>query len=182
MTAPLKPDRQELAAARAKTVPDVVAPGLRVLFCGINPGLYSAAIGHHFGRPGNRFWPTLHAAGFTGRLLTPYEDGELLRYGCGVTNLVQRATATADELARDEFVAGARRLEELAAVCKPGIVAVLGVGAYRQAFGRPKAQVGPQAEMLAQSALWILPNPSGLNAHYQLDDLAKVFHELWEVY
>jgi TDG/mug DNA glycosylase family protein len=182
MTAPLKPDRQELAAARAKTVPDVVAPGLRVLFCGINPGLYSAAIGHHFGRPGNRFWPTLHAAGFTGRLLTPYEDGELLRYGCGVTNLVQRATATADELARDEFVVGARRLEELAAVCKPGIVAVLGVGAYRQAFGRPKAQVGPQAEMLAQSALWILPNPSGLNAHYQLDDLAKVFHELWEVY
>jgi TDG/mug DNA glycosylase family protein len=182
MTAPPKPDRQELAAARAKTVPDVVAPGLRVLFCGINPGLYSAAIGHHFGRPGNRFWPTLHAAGFTGRLLTPYEDGELLRYGCGVTNLVQRATATADELARDEFVAGARRLEELAAVCKPGIVAVLGVGAYRQAFGRPKAQVGPQAEMLAQSALWILPNPSGLNAHYQLDDLAKVFHELWEVY
>ncbi len=175
-----KPSRQELAAAREKTIHDVVAPGLQLLFVGINPGLYSAAIGHHFGRPGNRFWPTLHAAGFTDRLLTPYEDEELLRHGCGITNLVQRTTATADELTREELVAGGRRLEGLVASYRPRFVAILGVGAYRQAFNKPRAQVGPQVEMLAGSQVWVLPNPSGLNAHYQLADLARVFHELWE--
>jgi TDG/mug DNA glycosylase family protein len=180
MSVPQKPSRRELAAARDKTVHDVVAPGLQLLFVGINPGLYSAAIGRHFGRPGNRFWPTLQAAGFTDRLLTPYEDEELLRYGYGITNLAPRTTATADELTREELVAGARRLEALVATYRPKVVAFLGVGAYRQAFHRPKAQIGPQEEMLAGSKVWVLPNPSGLNAHYQLADLAKVFRELWE--
>jgi len=175
-----RPTRQELAAAREKTVHDVIAPGLLVLFVGINPGLYSAAIGRHFGRPGNRFWPTLYAAGFTDRLLTPYEDEELLRHGYGITNLVQRATASADELAREEFIAGGRRLQALVAAHRPRVVAILGVGPYRQAFDRPKAKIGPQTETLAGARLWVLPNPSGLNAHYQLPDLARLFRALWE--
>ncbi len=174
------PNRQELLAARGKRLHDIVAPGLRVLFVGINPGLYSAAIGRHFGRPGNRFWPTLYAAGFTPRLLTPYDDEELLVYGYGVTNLVGRATATADELTREEFIAGGKRLEALVETYHPRVVAILGVGPYRMAFNRPKAQVGLQEETLAGARLWVLPSPSGLNAHYQLADLAVLFRELWE--
>jgi TDG/mug DNA glycosylase family protein len=159
-------------------VPDLVAPGLRVLFCGINPGLYSGATGHHFARPGNRFWPALHAAGFSDRLLPPWEERELLARGYGITNLVARTSASADELTSDELVAGRRRLDRLVRRHAPRWVAVLGVGAYRTAFGRPLARVGQQAESLAGARLWVLPNPSGLNAHYQLPDLVREFAAL----
>lgn len=175
---PSKPTREELLAARGRTVPDVIAPGLRVLFCGINPGLYSGATGHHFARPGNRFWPALHGAGFTDRLLTPAEECELLKYGCGVTNLVARTTASADELTPDELVEGARRLRARVRRYAPKYVAVLGIGAYRTAFRKPDARLGPQPETLEGAALWVLPNPSGLNAHYQLDDLVREFRAL----
>src|SRR5262245_13751372 len=150
------PTRAELLAARDKTVPDVIAPGLRVLFCGINPGLYTAAIGHHFGRPGNRFWPTLHAAGFTDRLLTPYEERELLERGYGITNVVARATATAAELTRDELVAGGRRLVARVRRHAPRFVAVLGVVAYRTAFARPDAALGLQPATIGATRVWVL--------------------------
>jgi TDG/mug DNA glycosylase family protein len=149
-----------------------------VLFCGINPGLYSAAVGCHFGRPGNRFWPTLHASGFTERLLHPSEQRELLREGYGITNLVDRATATADELSAEEFVKGARRLVKKVERYRPACVAFLGVTAYRTAFARPRATVGRQQEKLGESAIWVLPNPSGRSAHYRLADLAVLFREL----
>lgn len=167
-----------MRAAAGRTVPDLVAPGLAVLFCGINPGLYSAATRHHFARPGNRFWPALHAAGFSDRLLQPWEEDRLLPGGYGITNLVPRATAGADELTREELIAGRRRLERLVRRSEPRWVAVLGLGAYRTAFGRPLATVGAQAELLAGSRLWVLPNPSGLNAHYQLPDLVLEFAAL----
>jgi TDG/mug DNA glycosylase family protein len=155
----------------------VIAPGLAVLFCGINPSLYSAAVGHHFARPGNRFWPALHAAGFTDRLLAPWEDRLLLAKGLGLTNLAGRATAAADELNEAELVAGAQRLVRKVRRYRPGWVAFLGISAYQTAFGR-KARLGRQAETLGESAVWVLPNPSGLNAHYQLADLARLFAEL----
>ncbi|RPJ21617.1 MAG: G/U mismatch-specific DNA glycosylase [Chloroflexi bacterium] len=173
-----KPTRADLLAAQDKTVRDVIAPALRVLFCGINPGLYSGATGHHFARPGNRFWPTLYQAGFTPRLLAPPEERELLIYGYGITNLVPRATATADELAPDELVAGQRRLKAKVKRYQPQVVAVLGIGAYRTAFGQKLVALGEQAERLAASIVWVLPNPSGLNAHYQLADLAEHFRAL----
>jgi TDG/mug DNA glycosylase family protein len=173
-----KPTKEEIQAARDKPVPELIAPELKVLFVGINPGLYTAAIGHHFGRPGNRFWPVLHAAGFTDRLLSPFEEPELLKLGYGITNLVNRATATADELSKEELEAGGRRLEANVQEFRPRTVAVLGVGAYRSAFGRPKASTGPQPERMGEAKLWVLPNPSGLNAHYQLEDLARLFREL----
>ncbi|MFD0204585.1 MULTISPECIES: G/U mismatch-specific DNA glycosylase [Saccharothrix] len=159
-------------------VPDVVGPGLDVLFCGINPGLLSAAKGQHFARPGNRFWPALHRSGFTPRLLTPTEQDELLRYGLGITNLVARPTARADELTAEELLAGGVRLTALARRYRPKVVAVVGVTAYRAAFGRKAAAIGPQEETIASSRLWVLPNPSGLNAHYQLPALAEVFGRL----
>jgi TDG/mug DNA glycosylase family protein len=173
-----KPTRADLLAAQDKTVRDVIAPGLQVLFCGINPGLYSGATGHHFARPGNRFWPTLHQAGFTPRLLDPSEERELLRLGYGITNLVPRATATADELAPAELVAGRRRLETKLKRYQPQVVAVLGIGAYRTAFAQKAATLGQQPERLANVILWVLPNPSGLNAHYQLSNLVEHFREL----
>jgi TDG/mug DNA glycosylase family protein len=176
--APWRPTRAEIAAARGKTIPDVIAPGLRVLFCGINPSLYSAAIGHHFGRPGNRFWPTLNLAGFTERLLSPFEDRELLASGYGITNLVDRATATANELTDAELVAGASRLERKVRRYKSGCVAFVGITAYRKAFRRKKAKLGRQNEELGPSLIWALPNPSGLNAHYQLEGLVELFCEL----
>jgi len=175
-----KPTREEVQAAAGKTVPDVIAPGLRLLFCGINPGLYSGAVGHHFARPGNRFWPTLHRAGFTDRLLSPFEEHELLKGGYGITNMVARATATAAELSAEELVRGGRRLRAKLKKYRPAFVAVIGVGAYRTAFDRPKAAVGRQEEKLEAATLWVLPNPSGLNANYQLDDLARLFRELRE--
>ncbi|HEX6359986.1 G/U mismatch-specific DNA glycosylase [Actinophytocola sp.] len=173
-----KPSAAELAAAHTKTVPDVVAPGLSVLFCGINPGLYSAATGHHFARPGNRFWPALHQSGFTPRQFSPAEQDELLTHGLGVTNIAARATARADELTRDELRAGARRLTALVTRYAPAFVAVVGISAYRTAFDRPKAAMGEQDERLAGARLWLLPNPSGLNAHYQPPALAAAFREL----
>ncbi len=175
-----RPSRADLLAAAGKTVADVIAPGLKVLFCGINPGLYTAAIGHHFGRPGNRFWPTLHAAGFTPRLFDPSEEQELLPLGYGITNVVDRATAAADELSTAEIVAGGKVLTEKVTVWKPRYLAILGVGAYRVAFARPKAAVGAQPELVGESRVWVLPNPSGLNAHYQAADLTRVFQELRE--
>ena len=175
---PYKPSRAELLAAQNKTVRDVIAPGLRVLFCGINPGLYSGAIGHHFARPGNRFWPTLHLAGFTPRLLHPSEERELLTYGYGITNLVARATATAEELSPVELTAGQRRLKSKVKRYEPQVVAVLGISAYRTAFAKKDVSLGKQAEELANARIWVLPNPSGLNAHYQLADLAEHFRTL----
>jgi TDG/mug DNA glycosylase family protein len=173
-----RPTREELDAARDATVPDVLEPGLRVVFCGINPGLYSGAVGHHFARPGNRFWKALHASGFTAGLLTPDEERELLRDGLGITNLVGRATAAASELTDEELRGGARSFERKVRRLRPRTVAVLGVTAYRSAFDRPKAQLGRQQEPLANARVWVLPNPSGLNAHHQLDDLARRFAEL----
>ena len=178
LTAPYRPTRAELAAAAGRTIRDVIAPRLRVLFCGINPGLYSAATGHHFARPGNRFWPALHGAGFSERLLHPSEERQLLESGYGITNLVARSTAAADELAPEEFAAGHRRLAAKVRRYRPRIVAVLGVGAYRTAFQRPGATLGPQPETLAGARLWVLPNPSGLNANHQLPDLVRLFTAL----
>ncbi len=177
---PKKPTKAELAAAVDLVVADLVAPALRVLFCGINPGLYTAAIGHHFGRPGNRFWPALHGAGFTPRLFAPWEERELLPLGIGITNMVARTTATAAELSPEEYVAGGQRLHRLVATQQPRVVAFLGIGAYRTAFRRPKAALGLQAERLAHSALWVLPSPSGLNANHQLEDLVALLQALRE--
>jgi double-stranded uracil-DNA glycosylase len=161
-----------------KPVPDVVAPGLDVLFCGINPSLTSAARRHHFARPGNRFWPALHLAGLTPRRLTPDEDRELLRYGLGVTNVVARPTRTAAELSAAELRAGARALTALVERERPRVLAVLGVTAWRIAFDRPRAVLGLQPETVGGAATWVVPNPSGLNAHYQLPDLARIYGEL----
>ena len=162
----------------AKPLPDVVAPALDVLFCGINPSLMSAERGHHFARPGNRFWPALHLAGLTPRRLTPDEDGELPRYGLGVTNLVDRPTRTAAELDRDELTAGAVALTELVGRYRPRVLAVLGIGAYRLAFDRPRAGLGEQPDRVGGVRTWVVPNPSGLNAHFQLPDLARLYGEL----
>ena len=173
-----RPTREQIAAARDKTVPDVVAPGLRVLFVGINPGLYTAAVGHHFARPGNRFWKALHAGGFTDRLLSPFEERELLDRGYGITNLVARATPVASELSDDELRAGADLLTRKVARLRPLFVAFVGMDAYRVSFRRPKATVGLQEETIQAARVWVLPNPSGLNANYQLPALAKLFGEL----
>lgn len=178
MPPPHKPSRTEIAAAEGKTVADVLAPDLKVLFCGINPGLYTAAIGHHFGRPGNRFWPALYAAGITERLLSPYEERELLPLGYGITNLVARASARADDLEENELREGARTLERKVRRYRPRFVAFLGITAYRTAFQRPRAVLGLQAETLAEAKIWVLPNPSGLNAHHSAADLARLFGEL----
>jgi double-stranded uracil-DNA glycosylase len=175
---PFKPTKQQLIEAAGKTVPDVIAPGLRVLLCGINPGLYTAAVGHHFARPGNRFWPALHASGFTARLLSPFEERELLEIGLGITNVVSRATASAAELTPADFIKGGRLLRKKIRRFEPRFVAVLGVGAYRTAFAQPKAVIGEQAERIAGARVWVLPNPSGLNANYQLPDLVRLFREL----
>ena len=171
----------DLEAAKDATIPDVLPAGgepFRVMFAGINPGLYSAATGWHFARPGNRFWPALYAAGFTDRLLKPSEQGELARYGLGITNIAPRATAQGAELTPDELRQGGERLTALVAARRPGIVAILGVTAYRTAFARPKAVIGPQPGPLGPARLWILPNPSGLNASWQLPRLAEAFREL----
>ena len=178
MPKPWKPTKEQLLAAKDKTVRDVIAPRLRVLFCGINPGLYTAAVGHHFARPGNRFWPALYAAGFTDRLVSPFDERELLESGYGITNVVMRTTATADELSRDEMRDGGRRLVVKIRKYQPRVLAVLGLGAYRSAFERPKAVIGRQEEMLGETIIWVLPNPSGLNAHYQATQLATLFSEL----
>ncbi len=173
-----EPTKEEIAAAYGKTLPDVIARDLGVLFCGINPGLYTAAVGHHFGRPGNRFWPVLHRGGFTPRLLHPSEQRELLEYGCGITNLVARATTAADELKADELEAGAKVLERKVKRYAPRVLAIVGIDAYRTAFRRPRAKIGLQPETIGRTAIWILPNPSGLNANYTPSQLVDVFAEL----
>ncbi|MGN6131891.1 MAG: G/U mismatch-specific DNA glycosylase, partial [Nocardioidaceae bacterium] len=158
----MRPSKADLEAARERTIPDVVGPGLRVLFSGINPGLWSAATGRHFARPGNRFWPALHASGFTPRLFSPDEQDELLGLGLGITNVVARASARADEMTREELISGGRLLAGKVERFAPRWLAVVGVTAYRAAFSRPKAVVGPQEESVGSTRLWVLPNPSGL--------------------
>lgn len=180
MPKPWKPTKEQLLAATEKTVRDVIAPDLRVLFCGINPGLYTAAVGHHFARPGNRFWPALYAAGFTDRLLSPFDERELLKSSYGITNVVARTTATADLLTKEEIVAGGERLRAKVLRYRPKVLAILGVGAYRTAFNQPKATVGRQPDLIGNTVLWVLPNPSGLNANYQPAALARLFRELRE--
>src|ERR1044072_7530206 len=175
-----KPTKEEVAAAAGKTVRDVIGPGLKVRSCGINPGLYAAAVGRHFARRGNRFWPALHRAGFTERQLSPFEERELLKLGYGITNMVARAAATAAELRDEEFVRGGRLLRAKVRKHSPAFVAFVGVGAYRAAFARPKAAVGLQEEKLEGANVWVLPNPSGLNANYRPEDLARLFRELRE--
>lgn len=174
----MKPTKAQLLEAYNKRVPDVIAPGLKVLFVGINPGLYSGAVGHHFARPGNRFWPVLHKAGFTPKQLSPAEEQELLQYGYGITNIVNRTTAAATELEPEELQAGGKRLIAKIKQNQPRIAAILGVQAFRIAFGKPKASFGPQEERIGASRIWVLPNPSGLNASYQLPALSKLYRTL----
>ena len=168
----------DLDAARDRTIPDVIASGLHVVFAGINPGLYSAATGYHFARPGNRFWPALHNSGFTGRLFRPDEQEQLLGLGLGITNVVARATARADELRPEEFVQGASILNEKIARLQPRWLAVVGVTAYRSAFGHRDATVGPQDAAIGGTQVWVLPNPSGLNAFWTTPKLTEAFREL----
>jgi TDG/mug DNA glycosylase family protein len=175
---PARPTPAQLGAARGKSIPDVIAPGLDVLFVGINPSLWSGAVGLHFARPGNRFWRALHEAGFTERLLSPHEGRELLQSRIGVTNLVNRATASAAELDDADYRRGARRIEAKARRYRPKVVAFVGMGAYRAAFGRPRARGGRQRERLGDAAIWVLPNPSGRTAGYQMPALASAFREL----
>jgi TDG/mug DNA glycosylase family protein len=172
------PDQAALDAARGGRVPDLIAQDLRVLFCGINPSLYSAAVGHHFARPGNRFWPAIHGAGFTPELLVPARERELLHAGIGITNVVSTATASADELSREEYRRGIAALRRKLRRYRPRVIAFLGMGAYRIASGRPGATIGLQAEPFAGVVAWALPNPSGLNAHYQLPALIECYAAL----
>jgi double-stranded uracil-DNA glycosylase len=166
---PWKPTPAQIASAVDRTVPDLIGPGLEVLFCGINPSLYSAAVGRHFARPGNRFWPSLAASGFTPRLLSPFEGAEILNWGLGITNVVDRATAAAVELEPEEYIEGGRNLEAKVAEYRPRVVAFLGIMAYRSAFSRPKAVLGPQKEALGGGRIWLLPSPSGRNGHFSIE-------------
>ncbi|HWG62410.1 MAG TPA: G/U mismatch-specific DNA glycosylase [Streptosporangiaceae bacterium] len=175
---PGRPSPAELAASRDKTIPDILAPGLRVVFAGINPGLYSAATGWHFARPGNRFWPALHQSGFTPRQFRPAEQELLLDLGLGITNIAARATARADELTAAELRAGADILRTKIGQLNPAWLAVVGLTAYRTAFGDPGAVVGERETPIAETRIWVLPNPSGLNAHWAGPRLAEAFAEL----
>ena len=178
MSAPAKPSKEELQAAYGRTVPDLVRPGLAVLLCGINPSLWSGAVGYHFASPSNRLWPTLHASGWTPRRLLPWESDAILDCGIGITNLVARATARADELADDELRAGLPHLEALAARVRPRYVAFLGLSSYRLVTGERKAGVGEQPRTVGGARCWLLPNPSGLNASWQLPRLAEAYGAL----
>ncbi len=175
---PWRPTFEQLAKARGRTVRDVIAPDLRVLFVGINPGLYTAAVGHHFARPGNRFWKTLHRADFTSKELSPFEERRLLAQGIGITNIVARSTAAAAEIAPEELRTGAAHLRRKVKRFRPRVVAILGIGAYRSAFERPRAKIGPQPDTLESARIWVLPNPSGLNGNYQLPALVRWFRAL----
>lgn len=170
-----RPTKADLLAAVNRKVADVIAPDLKVLFVGINPGLYSAYTGYHFARPGNRFWPALYASGFTDRLLRPDENRELLRQGYGITNLVERPTLAADELSREELLAGRDYFLTKVLKYRPRAVAILGVTAYRIAFESPSAGTGLQFERIGRTLVWVLPNPSGLNAHFTPKTLARLF-------
>jgi TDG/mug DNA glycosylase family protein len=175
-----KPTKEALRDAVNRTTEDLIDDNLKVLFCGINPGIWSGATGFHFAKPGNRFWKTLHLAGFTNRVLHPSEELELLENGYGITSFCKRTTARADELTTEEFLDGGRLLIKKIKRYKPQFLGVLGIGAYHTAFNQPKAKLGLQAETIGETRIWLLPNPSGLNAHYQLNDLAKLYGELWQ--
>ncbi|GAB3140154.1 G/U mismatch-specific DNA glycosylase [Amycolatopsis sp. NPDC004378] len=174
----MRPTKDQLAAAHDTTIPDVIAPGLDVLFCGINPGLYSGALQQHFARPGNRFWPALYHGGFTPRLYAPSEQDALLDLKLGITNVVARTTARADELTGDELREGGKLLEAKVLEYRPRWLAVVGITAYRTAFGFPKARVGRQEHRIGSTRVWVLPNPSGLNAHWTPAGLAEEFAAL----
>lgn len=176
-----RPTKQEILNAKNSFVSDVIKSGLSVLFCGINPGLYTAAVGHHFGRPGNRFWKALYMSGFTPRLFHPSEQEQLLDLGYGITNIVNRATASAADLSQEELKHGRTILEEKVRKYKPQWMAILGVQAYRVSFDDPGAKIGPQAKKIDRTRLWVLPNPSGLNAHYSPSMLAEEFGNLKHV-
>lgn len=173
-----RPTPDDLRAAAGRTIPDLVGPDLHVLFCGINPGLWSGAARLHFARPGNRFWKVLHGAGFTDRVLDPAEQAVLPALGIGITNLVSRTTAAAAELGPDELRAGAARLERKVRRLCPRFVAFVGMQAYRTAFRRPKAVIGRQPEALGGAPVWLLPNPSGLQARYQLGEMVEAYAAL----
>lgn len=173
-----KPTKEDLRDARRRTTEDLIDYNLKVLFCGINPGIWSGATGFHFAKPGNRFWKTLHLAGFTDRILHPSEEHELLELGYGITSFCKRTTARADELTTEEFIEGGKLLVKKIEKFKPTNLAVLGIGAYRTAFQKPKAKLGLQDKKIGDANVWLLPNPSGLNAHYQLNDLSKLFGEM----
>ena len=173
-----KPTKEDLREARRRTTEDLIDDNLKVLFCGINPGIWSGATGFHFAKPGNRFWKALHFGGFTDRLLYPSEEHELLENGYGITSFCKRTTARADELSAEEFVIGGKLLVKKIEKYKPQFLAVLGIGAYRTAFNQRKAILGLQPERIGATRIWLLPNPSGLNAHYQLADLAKLYGEV----
>ena len=173
-----KPSKEDLRDALNRTTEDLIDYNLKVLFCGINPGIWSGATGFHFAKPGNRFWKTLHLAGFTNRILHPSEEHELLENGYGITSFCKRTTARADELTTEEYVEGGKILVKKVKKFKPQTLAVLGITAFRIAFQQPKANLGLQNEKIGGAAVWVLPNPSGLNAHYQLPDLAKLFGEI----
>jgi TDG/mug DNA glycosylase family protein len=175
-----RPTPAQLLEAAGKPMPDIIGPNLKVLFCGINPSVYSVVIGHHFGRPGNRFWPSLYGGGFTPRLYSPFEDQRLLELGLGITNVAGRSSATAAELDLSELKEGGVVLEAKVRQFEPKVLAVLGIGAYRTAFERPKAVLGLQDHLIGSTRIWVLPNPSGLNAHFQLPQLAELFGELRE--
>src|ERR1700681_3586286 len=178
LIAPWKPTKAQLLAARNKVVPDLVAKNLIVLFAGINPGLYTAAIGRHFGRPGNRFWPALYGGGFTPRLFSPFENALLLDLKFGITNIVERATARADELTADELGAGGQRLQAKVNRWRPPVVPFVDIGPSRIGSGNKDARRGLQKAPFGGSHAWVLPNPSGLNSHYQPAALAQLFGDL----
>ncbi|QVQ52406.1 G/U mismatch-specific DNA glycosylase [Spiractinospora alimapuensis] len=168
-----RPTAEELERARDRVIPDVIAPGLDFLLCGINPGLYSAHTGHHFARPGNRFWPALYRSGLTPRLLRPEEQDRLLQWGLGVTNIARRATARADELTAEDFALGGEILRRKLREYRPRLLAVLGITAFRTTFARPGAGVGRQDLRIEDVPVWVLPSPSGLNAHWSVDAIAE---------
>ena len=173
-----KPTKEDLRDAVNRTTEDLIDYNLKVLFCGINPGIWSGATGFHFAKPGNRFWKVLHLSGFTERILHPSEEHELLENGYGITCFVKRTTARADELSNEEYVEGGKALVRKIEKYKPENLAVLGIGAYRTAFRQPKARLGLQDAKISGARVWLLPNPSGLNAHYQANDLAALFSEV----
>ena len=178
MPAPWKPTKEQILAATNKTVPDILRPNLDVLFVGINPGLYTAAVGHHFARPGNRFWPAMHKGGFTPTLISPFDSHRLLEWNLGITNMCPRPTAMAQQLSTHELRKGAKVLARKVLRYKPRFIAIVGITSYRIAFDRKEAQLGLQRETIGESKIWVLPNPSGLNAHYQISDLARLFRAL----
>jgi TDG/mug DNA glycosylase family protein len=175
-----KPTREELLEAANQTMPDILAPNLKVVFCGINPSVYSVVIGHHFARPGNRFWPALYAGGFTPRLFAPSEDQKLLTLGLGITNVAEPSSTAAADLSNEQIKEGGKILRAKIERFQPGVLAVLGIGAYRLAFEQPKARLGLQDTQIGDTRIWVLPNPSGLNAHYHPPQLAQLFRELRE--